>query len=337
MKIFTYVAGLIGLIVATAVVARQNFGEVTHVLGIAGWGLLWLVPFHVLPLWLDTLAWRILLTPRDPERRAPTHYLLWVATIREAANRLLPVANVGGEVIGIRLVLLRKLDGAAVTASVIIEVLLTLINQYLFTALGLVVLIVLTQATELTWTILLGLGLSLPLPFLLGAMLRYGSVFERMERFIERLLGDRSKLAALLGGSSLDAEIKALYSHHGRLVMALLWQLAGYILGSFETWLALRLLGHEVTPWTAMVVEAMTQAVRHFIFFVPAGIGVQEAGLVIFGQMVGIGNEVAVALSLAKRMREVLFGVPALLSWQWAEGRRLHRSFLGRRGSDASS
>jgi hypothetical protein len=32
---------------------------------------------------------------------------------------------------------------------------------------------------------------------------------------------------------------------------------------------------------------------------------------------------VGVALALAKRLREFVFGVPVLVSWQWAEGRRL--------------
>ena len=60
----------------------------------------------------------------------------------------------------------------------------------------------------------------------------------------------------------------------------------------------------------------MLQAIRHFIFVVPAGVGVQEAGLVGFGYLLGVGNDASIALSLAKRMREVLFGVPALVYWQ---------------------
>jgi len=46
----------------------------------------------------------------------------------------------------------------------------------------------------------------------------------------------------------------------------------------------------------------------------------------LFGQIVGIDSGTALSLSLAKRMREVLFGVPALLSWQWLEARRLRSS-----------
>jgi hypothetical protein len=67
----------------------------------------------------------------------------------------------------------------------------------------------------------------------------------------------------------------------------------------------------------------MTQAARHLAFFVPAGLGVQEAGLVLFGHALGIGTELALAVSLAKRLRELLWGIPALASWQYIEAHRL--------------
>jgi hypothetical protein len=43
----------------------------------------------------------------------------------------------------------------------------------------------------------------------------------------------------------------------------------------------------------------------------------------VIGQVVGISGELALAVSMAKRLREVLCGLPALLSWQWAEAQRL--------------
>lgn len=100
-------------------------------------------------------------------------------------------------------------------------------------------------------------------------------------------------------------------------------QFAAVLLGSFEVWFALRLFGHPVSVGAALALESMTQAVRHLAFIVPAGIGVQEAGLVLFGHALGISGELALAVSMAKRLREVLCGLPALISWQWSEGRRL--------------
>ena len=100
------------------------------------------------------------------------------------------------------------------------------------------------------------------------------------------------------------------------------WQVTGMVSGSLETWLALRWLGHPVPFGAAIALESLTLAVRNFAFLVPAGLGVQEASLIGFGALLGINGELALALSLAKRMREILFGVPALLSWYWVEGRR---------------
>ncbi|GAB2567846.1 flippase-like domain-containing protein [Dyella jejuensis] len=324
MKLFSYIAGLLGLAVAIALVAHQGWGEVAGAIDHAGWPLLWLLPFHIVPLLLDVLGWRVLIAPRDPQHRATVPFLFWVAAIREASNRLLPVANIGGEIIGIRLVKWRGIGGAAAAASIIMEVLLTLVNQYLFTALGIILLIELTRNIGAFSTVISALAASLPLPIFLIIVLRHGKVFSRLETFAERLLGGRSKLTELIDGSNLDLEIRAQYSRPLRLAAACGWQFIGYVVGSFETWLALRLLGYPISVWDAIAIEAVTQALRHIIFVVPAGLGVQEGGLVLFGNMIGLPPEASVALSLVKRMREVGFGVPALLTWQWAETRRLY-------------
>jgi hypothetical protein len=154
------------------------------------------------------------------------------------------VANIGGEIAGIRMVCRTGGDPASIAASVVVEVLLTIINQLVFAVAGVLILL--------------------------------------------RLTGK----------------------------VAIAWQLAGSAAGAIETWLVLRWLQHPVGIGTALALESLTQAIRHFIFVVPAGLGVQEAGLVGFGYLVGLGNDASIALSLAKRMREILFGVPALLYWQ---------------------
>ena len=327
MTRLSYVAGLLGLAAAIALVAHEGWSTIYSVIDHAGLALLWLLPFHVLPLLLDVAGWRVLLAPSDPEDRANIPVLFWIAAVREACNRLLPVANIGGEIVGIRLVKWRGINGTAAAASVIIEVLLTLINQYLFTALGIVLLIELTQNIGTFSSVITALVASLPLPIFLIVLLRHGKVFSRLESFAEKMLGGRSRLTELIDGSRLDLEVRALYSQPGRLLAACGWQFLGFLAGSFESWLALRLLGYPISIAAAIAIEAVTQAVRHIIFMVPAGLGVQEGGLVLFGSMIGLPAEASVALSLVKRMREVAFGVPALISWQWAEARRLRTAW----------
>ena len=258
--------------------------------------------------------------PTIRERRAGFGYVFWVTTVREAVDRLLPVATVGGGVVGVRLIRWRGLAAAPVGATVIVEILLTLIVLYLFTALGLFLLVDYDTTGQAYRRLVIALLFALPVPVITALLLRYGSVFARLQKFLRPLVGAGALSA---GAASLDDELRACLHRGWTLFFAGALQLAAFISGSFEIWLALRLFGHPVGAKAALVLESMTQAMRHLAFVVPAGLGVQEAGLVLFGHALGISSEMALAVSMAKRLREVLCGLPALVSWQWLEGRRL--------------
>jgi putative membrane protein len=334
-----------GLVLLSALVAWQDWHAVPGAIGQAGWALLLLVPLRLFILALDARAWQVLLEPLpapllapplEPALRTPSAaaagpppgflFLLWVATVRDAVNRLLPVAGVGGEVVGVRLVRTRLPDTDAVAASVIVEVLLTIAVLYLFCGLGVVLMAQIAAGLHQVWVIAASLVLSLPLPLLAWRLLRHGAPFQRLERWSVRLLGARSTALLALDGARLDAAVRRLSGCHRRLLRALGWQLLSYLLGSLETWYALRLLGHPVGVTAAIAIEALTQAVRHASFLVPAGLGVQEAAVLLFGHLAGVGVEVALSLALVKRMREIVSGLPALLSWQWFEAMRLRRT-----------
>jgi putative membrane protein len=318
MRLAVRIAFAAGLALLIALIMHEG-SAILVPLARAGAVLLWLVPLHALPILLDSLGWRALIA-RSRETRVGT--LFWIASVREGINRLLPAANIGGELVGIRLLADTGVEGVAAAASVTTEVVLTLFSQYLFVALGVACLLRLTHTVRLADDVLIGLAASLPVIVLLVALLRYGSVFARMERLAVRVLGEE-KLGFLAGQSArLDAAVRELFADRPRLLTTMAWQLTGMVAGSLETWLALRWLGHPVPFGAAVALESLTMTVRNFVFLVPAGLGVQEASLVGFGALLGIDGDLALALSLAKRMREILFGVPALLSWYWVEGRR---------------
>ena len=318
MRVAVRIALIAGLALLIALIMREG-SAILIPLARAGRVLLWLVPLHALPLLLDVLGWRVLIA-RWRKSRLGT--LFWIAAIREGVDRLLPAANIGGAIVGIRLLAERGIEGVVAAASVTTEVVLTVVSQYVFVMVGVLCLLKLTNTVQFADDVLIGLAASLPLVVLLAVLLRYGSVFERMERVAVRLLGEE-KLSFLAGQSaSLDAAIRELCTDPTRLLTTIAWQVTGMVSGSLETWLALRWLGHPVPFGAAVALESLTMTVRNFAFLVPAGLGVQEASLVGFGALLGINGELALALSLAKRMRELLFGVPALLSWYWVEGRR---------------
>lgn len=324
MKRTMWVAAMIGLALLIALVVREGAASIAASLATGGWWLLAVLPLHALPLILDSRGWLRLLEPyRDPRSPGLWPYLFWVACIREAVNRLLPTANVGGELVGIRLARLRIADTVGVTASVVLEVVLTLVNQYILSGLGIVLILLAHPHVDAAWAIAIGLVLSLPIPIGLGWLLRSGKLFGRLHGLAQKLLGEAHRYLARMDGDRLDGEIKKGFSDPKRLIVAAAWQLAGLLLGSTETALVLALLGHPVTWTVAVGVEALTQGVRNMVFFVPGGLGIQEAAVMLFAQLVGVGPEVGLSLALVKRAREIAFGVPALLSWQWHEARRI--------------
>ncbi|WP_415767888.1 lysylphosphatidylglycerol synthase domain-containing protein [Paraburkholderia sp. J69-1] len=336
MKWLQWLGLPVGIAILIGLAVHDGAHDIARVIGTAGPVLLWLVPFHALPLLLDAYAWHLLL-----DKRAPLRFLWWIATVREAINRLLPAVGVGGEIVGVRLARWHVRDSdeaqdaramSEVTASVIVEVFVTIAVQYAFSALGVVLIVAATGESgslRTIVTIALALLLTAPLPVLAVFLLRRGGVFHAIERWAARFFGADNPVMLGIDGKQLDADLDRLMSRTGLMVRAFFWQLGGYMLGAFETWWALVLLGHPVTVGEALAIEAITQAVRHAAFMVPAGLGVQEVAVVLLAQLFGVSQEVAFSLALVKRMREVVFGVLALLSWQAAEIVRTRRNVSG--------
>ena len=87
------------------------------------------------------------------------------------------------------------------------------------------------------------------------------------------------------------------------------------------TFIAFRLVGGPISLADAVALEALLCTLRSIAAFVPAAVGVQEAGYAMLAPLFGIPAEMGLAVSLLKRAREIVLGVPALLYWQSIEGR----------------
>jgi uncharacterized membrane protein YbhN (UPF0104 family) len=97
--------------------------------------------------------------------------------------------------------------------------------------------------------------------------------------------------------------------------------------------MATRVLGHPLSLIDSFILESLSTGVRGAAFMVPGALGAQEGGMVLFGALLGLPADLALAISLAKRVRELALGLPGLAVWQWVEGRRL----LARQTDQASS
>jgi putative membrane protein len=320
LKAAAYIAGLLGLALLVGLVIHADVPAIVHIWRQAGAPLLWLVPYRLIFFALYAVGWRALLRPFDPDGRAGFGYVLWVTTVREAVDRLLPVASVGGGVVGVRLMRGRGLATVPVSATVIVEILLTLITLYVFGTVA--TLILLHSGVDNNHReVIAVLALSLPIPLGSLLLLRYGAVFQRLERFLGPMVG----LTQSDAGAALDADLRACLARVGTLGVAGVLQFVALVSASLEIWWALRLFGHPISGASAVMLEGVTQALRHLAFIVPAGLGIQEGALVLFGHAMGVSTELALAVSAVKRLREILCGVPPLLWWQWLETRTLGR------------
>jgi putative membrane protein len=313
-----YVAGLLGLALLTVLVIHTDLPALLQTWRLASPALLWLVPYRLLFFALYAIGWRAMLRPFDPQKQVDFGYVLLATMVREAVDRLLPVASLGGSVVGVRVMRWRGLAIAPVSATIIAEIVLTLIALYLFGALATLILLG-SQAGGEHHGVVVGLALSLPIPVVSLLLLRYGSVFQRLQRVLRPMVGLTGADTAL----SLDADLRACLGRVATLLLAGSLQFVALVSAAFEIWWALRLFEHPVSASAAIMLEGLTQAVRHLAFIVPAGLGVQEAALVLFGHALGISAELALAVSAVKRAREVLCGLPPLLWWQLQEARRL--------------
>ncbi len=309
MKITTYLLALAGLTGATLLVAYHGFSDVFRAVAIAGWGLIVVALFHVFPMVLDTLAWRSLFSKES----APSlRVLVWVRWIREAVDGLLPVAKVGGELVGTRLLMMNQIPGTVAGASVVVDLTLSVFTQLLFTVIGLGLLVFTTDSSGVVFGVFVGI--------VVGLMGVIGFLLLQKRGLFTMLLGWLS----LVGGAErLDRAIKTIYHHRKRLLLCAWWQMLAWIVGAGEVWLALYFLGHPVSILEALLLESLGQAVRNAAFAIPGSLGVQEGGYMLLGGILGLTPETGLALSLAKRVRELLLGVPALVNWQLLEGRQL--------------
>ena len=106
--------------------------------------------------------------------------------------------------------------------------------------------------------------------------------------------------------------------------------LACWVASAVEVWIALRLAGRALDFAAVLVIESLLYAIRTVAFAIPNAVGVQEGAYILLGSAFGLTPEMAIALSLLKRARDLAIGLPALGAWQALEGGRLWSRFAPR-------
>jgi putative membrane protein len=310
-----------GLLLFAAVIVWQGLDDVTVALRRAGWGILAVAMLHLPQVWADAMGWRRLVpSGTQPPRRT----VIWARWIGESINDLLPVLQMGGNVVKAWLLANRGVRAGLAGASVVVDVTLVVFTQILFTLFGVSLLLPSLRSGRALLVVLVGAGIMSALLAGFYAVQRRG-FFSLLVRLSRRLLAGREWASFADGASTMDAEVLRLYGDRRTLLASGSWHLLAWFVGIAEVWYALYILGHPVDVWTALLFESLGQAIRTGAFAVPGALGVQEGGYVLVGSALGIEPGVALGLSLVRRVRELLLGIPGLASWQAATIRRAFR------------
>jgi len=312
------IAWCVGIAVFIALVLWSGVGEIGSAVLSVGWGMLFVVLTRVATVSVAGAGWWVLFPmPGRPWLRLA----IFLRFVREAVNTLFPLTQIGGDIVGARLLTFWAVPGALAAASVIIDVLMQAATLLLFALLGLVILV--AHGADETIAGIAATGLGLAVLMLSGFYIAQRKAGRRLlYSMLSRLKFDGSW--RMLG--TVDAVYQSLsmiYAQRFNIAASGQVHMLGWLIGVAEVWIVFACMGHPVSVGDALVIESLAQAVRGGAFVIPSAIGAQEAGLILLCGLFGIPPDQALALSLIKRAADVFVGLPGLVALQTLESSRL--------------
>lgn len=329
-----FVCLALGLFLFAALIYAVGLGVVLRAFRRLGW----LTPLIVIPYFsvyiLDSFGWWWVLS-RDFTSRAewPALSLPRLFAIRaagEAVNAITPTAYLGGE--PVKAWLLRQYGTPLVPglASVLISKTALMLTQGAYVLLGLLVALHQWQpAIPLPLAAVVGLLLVALMCVLLVGVQRRG-LFGLLLGLSRRWTGRKAILGSWESDIlSLDQRLRKFYSGNLRdFLICCGFHFLGWVLGSFEVYVILWMLGSPVGFVNAFSIEALSSVAKLAAVIVPGSLGIQEGGQVMIFLAFGLGAPVAMTFSLLRRGRELLwigFGLVVLIRHQalgWLKRRR---------------
>jgi len=313
-----------------ALLAWQGAGAVAATLATAGWGLVLVAAFHLLPLAVDAAAIAVLAAPG----------VTFIDALRarwagESVNSLLPAGQIGGPVVMARHLAQRGAPMREAAACITVSMTMQSVAQIAFALVGLTAFAAFSTVSSAGAAHALhvaGLAASAVLAVAVAAFYyaQQRGLFGRSSRWIGKVFGPHGTLASAARADAIDEAVRASYRARGRIAATFALSFIGWGVGVGEVWLALLFIGHPVNWLDALLLESVGQAIRGAAFAIPGSLGAQEGGYLLLAHVVGLSPDAALALSLAKRTRELALGLPGIVYLHWSERvwRRRHRSGL---------
>ena len=313
LKLFLALA--VGIGVLALVLTHFDLSLVARALARAGIGGLAIVIIAGLAAELVLAVGIIPLLPRP----VPLGVVFAARQLRDSSSDVLPITQIGGVAFAARAFVLAGLGAFEASASVIADLTTETFAQGLYVLAGVAASLSLLHRNALLkpWTgAMLAGALFLSIGSLLFAVLQLNG-----SRWAERL-GGKLFSSTAASAHNFSAAVHAIYRARARVALSILLQFAGWIASGLWLWVVLAVMDLNPDLWSAIAVQALVEGLRSATVFIPAAIGIQEAGYAAVAPVFGLPPEIGLAVSLLRRARDILVAVPVLLIWQFIEGRR---------------
>jgi glycosyltransferase 2 family protein len=315
LAVAAFVAGAAILIVLVLHAGIPVLIEALAALGLTG--LLIVTAAHLPVMALLGTAWWLI--GRRADRPGLTRFI-WARAVRDASAEALPFSQVGGYVIGARALVLSGASAEWAGTSTLLDLMLELAAKVPYILVGLALLAWFRPKLSLV---------SAAVAFAICAVALAAWLQQRsagwVTRATARLFNRWPSLAKLHGDTSVA--FREMTARRGAVRNSISIHFLCWVWGAGETWLVFWLMHRPVALAPALVIDSLVGALRAVSFFVPGALGIQEGGYVLLCGLFGLSPGAALALSLARRARDLLLAALVLPSWQWLESRALPERF----------
>ena len=319
MKRIALIGLFAGLFIFICLLIWQGALDVLKLLLASGWGLLWL-PVVWVPCFIPfAQSWRLCFPP-DQKPRLPRALLgIWLC---RSVNSLLPVATIGGEIVKARIIALGGGNANTAIASVVVDKTIQAFAVVIWGLIGVALLVYKAADNKLamlatTGFIILAVSVTVFIYF------QKAGIFAFMAKVGGSLIKTDSWEGIAQNAKIVDENIKLIYQNKQRVLFATAVKTAGYILQTGELWLACYLLGIPLNLGEALLLKSLTATISDVAFVIPNAYGIHEGAYIMVGALLGIKPELALAVSLAIRVREITVDPAGLLVWHQIETRHL--------------
>ena len=301
----------VGLLLLGFLVHEVGLDQVWEHITRLGWRI---VPVFAIALtWhvSNTFAWRACFDKDEPDR--PGFWKLFQTKLSgEAIGNVSPASHVGSE-LAKAYMLRSKMSVTRGLPSVVVNKTIEVISGLVFALTGtLLAFREFSIAPEIRMGMLVALGLA-------GAGISVVLVRQRRNTFswilnllkrlgITFLEKRRDKI------EETDRNIASFYRRNPRgFLVSLGFHVLSWILGAFEVYYILAILGEPLTFSTAYLLTSLSMIINSAFFFIPSGVGVFEGGHVFLFHLLGLDPGLGLAVALLRRIRKVFWVVAGFL------------------------